>query len=56
MVKIGVTRGYHNVQSVTQYMGRSADTLNQTAILEDVTTLNTQMNIYVTANNEIGTN
>ena len=60
--KIRVTRRYQNVQSVTQYVSRATDTLTQTAALKDVvkprpiTTLNIQMNIYVTTNDEIGTN
>ena len=60
--KIRVARRYQNVQSVTQYVSQATDTLNQTATLKDViktrpiTTLNIQMNIYVTTNDEIGTN
>ena len=60
--KIRVARRYQNVQSLTQYVSRAIDTLNQTATLKDVikprpiTTLNIQMNIYVTTNDEIGTN
>ena len=56
-----VTRRYQNVQSMTQYMSWPADTLNQTATVKDVikpghnTTLNIQMNIYVTTNDEFGT-
>ena len=46
---------------MTQYMSQAADTLNQTATLKDVvkpgpiTTLNIQMNMYVTTNDELGT-
>ena len=60
--KIRVARRYQNVQSVTQYASRATDTLKQTATLKDViksrpiTTLNIQMNIFVTTNDEIGTN
>ena len=60
--KIRVPRRYQNIQSVTQYVSRATDTLNQTAALKDVikprpiTTLNIQMNIYVTTNDKIGTN
>ena len=60
--KIRVTRRYQNVQSVTQYVSLATDTLTQTAALKDVvkprpiTTLNIQMNIYATTNDEIRTN
>ena len=60
--KIRVARRYQNVQSLTEYVSQAIDTLNQTATLKDVikprpiTTLNIQMNIYVTTNDEIGTN
>ena len=57
-----IARTYQNVQSVTQYMSRAIDTLNQTVTVKvvikprSIATLNIQMNIYVTANDEIGTN
>ena len=60
--KIRVTRRDLNVESVADYMEQATNTLNQTVTLENaikphpVTTPNIQMNIYVTANDKIGTN
>ena len=62
MDKIRVAKTYQNVQSVTLFVSLATDTLNQTATLKDIiktrpiTTLNIQMNIYVTTNDKIGTN